>query len=303
MPRPVLASRTLFVVAAFFAAAAVAQPAQSSASQPGVPISPPRAGRMSHFPPNPAEKILPDVRFDEATLPQVFDFLRQADPTFQVLLSYDPGVDAGAPTITDLKLHNVTASQVLEALVSAYPQLRVDRTGERGDQAIWTVRVSGMFPQRSDLEPTTTVLSLRDVVARMMRDDVSIKSPKDAQHAVLSAIELALRTDDTRTNPQLLLHEPTETLIFRGTRAQAKLVQETLNALYPPYVMTLSPAEYNRFKQRISELERRVFGAAAEEPGTTTQPARKADAHETPPATPSPDKSQATEAPSRNPGK
>ncbi|MEW6250124.1 MAG: hypothetical protein AB1716_05725 [Planctomycetota bacterium] len=210
------------------------------------------------------ERVLPEIALQDVTLAQVLQKLREMDPDFQAVLAHNPMVDPNEPRLAELKLTRVTASQVLDAIEKAYPFVRVHPAASATGRPIWTVQVQGPQVVRAHApEPvakrTTTVYRLREALDQVEADSQP-ESRKAALDAVLELIEAALRADtpDKEQMPALRLHEPTETLVFRGTPEQAQLVYQTLTTLRPPSVRT-SDLEYQlqQLAVRVAQLEAR----------------------------------------------
>ncbi len=218
--------------------------------------------------------LLAELNLSNAPLPTVVDFLRAADPSFQVVLASDPGVSVDQVMISELRLSKVTASQVLQALQIAYPQIEVMNMGHGGPPpfpmppgpmgtvssaapALWVVRVTA--GRGSDSAQTTRVFRLREAIDQLQRDS-QVKDRDAARAGVLQLVEAALRAAAAGTPdqepPQLQVHEPTDTLVFCGTRKELELLSGALDALRPP-AGDLHLAIY-RLLRRVTALEKKL---------------------------------------------
>ena len=187
-----------------------------------------------------AERRIGELRLEQTSLREVIQTLRKMDPGFQAVLAFDQGVPTDEPVIGELRLTNVTAGQVLEAISEAYPEVRITQRGDRPDSPIWSVRVTNIYPQKMVPPPEpqqARVFRLHETISAMLQDR-GTTDRKEARAAVLSMLETALRAEQggkkgEASEPVLQFHEPTETLIFRGARSQVVMVDQALEALQP----------------------------------------------------------------------
>src|SRR4051794_31099700 len=49
-------------------------------------------------------KLLPEINVKDVALPDLIDYLRDLDPSFQAVVAYDPGAVRGEPKIQELRL-------------------------------------------------------------------------------------------------------------------------------------------------------------------------------------------------------
>ncbi len=206
----------------------VASPAKTTTSTGAVAAAP--IARASD------EPVIPQIQLNEVTLQVVLDFLQEAAPGSQMVVVYEPGAEQSQPIITNLKLTHVTPGQVLQALGRVFPQLDVSASDE-GGSIIYTVRVRNK--QTRETVRVTRVFRMREAIDQVAREaaDTDGAAPRggrpQARNAVLALLDTALQAGGNPTPPQLQFHEPTETLVFRGTAEEASLVDEALAALRP----------------------------------------------------------------------
>jgi hypothetical protein len=204
------------------------------------------------------EPTLPEFEMHDVPLQAVLEHLRDAAPQFQLVVVYEPGAPPDQPVITHLKLTRVTPSQVLEALSRVFAQVRVSRT-EGAEPAVWTVQIRA--PRSPDATRITRVFRLREAIDQVARETTESDGPaargqrQQARSAVLALIDTALQADGggSQPPPQLQFHEPTETLVFRGTKDEAVLVDDALGALRP----RSTPAAA-QLSERLAAVERQV---------------------------------------------
>ena len=249
--------------------------------------------------PTEAPKLIPELKVVDVPFPELIEMLRQADPSFQVVVAYAPESDRNGPAIQELKLKNVSAESVLQLLAQTY-SLEINKTATEDGRPIWTVRVAAPI-QRGGLyggsgghdaggsQRVTTVHRLREIVDALVSDTSKAEEfRKQARDGVVSLLQTAIDTEaaDGRGGVKAVikLHEPTETLVFRGTAQQAELVQATLDELSPP-APSKKPAEalvnelkleLDRARQMNQALQKRIedqFSGGAASPGQNPPPA------------------------------
>jgi hypothetical protein len=235
------------------------------------------------------------VKVEGLPLVEVLNFLRDVDPTFQVVLA-GPGAQGGGPVIHELKLKNVSAESVLKLLAQTYPQIAVDTVaGDDQGSPIWTVVVAGPRPGEGGIpgvpgvpgfdpggfemmgdpgmpapaaQPVTIVRRLRESIDHLAGGD-SEEARAKARSAVLSLVQATIETQGGGGNaPAVIkLHEPTDTLVFKGTPFQAQFVDEALDTLLPSkenqHAAFQKQAEHyarqlGRLEVRLAELERKL---------------------------------------------
>jgi hypothetical protein len=187
-----------------------------------------------------AQKLLPEVKVENISLADLINNLREADPSFQAVVAYAPGVEPPGPVVQELKLKNVTAQSVLDVLQQVYPflEIRTVRVGdERQESEVKTVVVNrDNREKRPASGRVTSVLRIREIVDDLEEDEgrKDVAGARDrARSAVLSLLQAALQTTEP-AGSSLKVHEATDTVVFSGTGEQAVLVQETVQTLKRP---------------------------------------------------------------------
>lgn len=216
-------------------------------------------------------RLLPEVNVKDIPLPDLIDYLRDVDPSFQAVVAYDSGAIAGEPKIQELRLKNVSAESVLKLLAQTYPRISLQEVPpEKGaNSKIWTVRVEadpfsrgaggmpgadpggfapGMgMPMGAEGQPMAAVVTvvhrLREIVDDLAPPNGGPADRKTALESVLSLVQAALETSgpgggggakrQKMPGIELKLHEATETLIFHGPVEQSGIVSQTLETLAP----------------------------------------------------------------------
>src|SRR3954453_16166330 len=135
--------------------------AAAAADKPAVPLPEKPGGD--------APALLPEVKLNDVNFPDLIQFLRDVDPTFQAVVSYTPGAAEGGPRIQELRLKNVTSEGIMQLLAETYPQITMNQVpAPDGKHRIWAIRIDR--DPRADRvvaaagEPTTTVWRLHEAV-------------------------------------------------------------------------------------------------------------------------------------------
>lgn len=234
-------------------AAQRAEETQPAQGQPAQPASASGESARDKAPPA-AQALIPLLEIEDMPFEQLVEHLRDLNPNFQAVVAFAPGAAPG-PTIQDLRLRNVSAPTVLRLISQTYEQVRVEEVDEDG-QRFWTVRVAparqrdggdgggGLFGdvrgRAGGDARVTRLFRLTEPVDDATRGDTTRDA---AREAVMSLLQSALESDlpapaakgrPGTPLPLIKLHEPTETLVFTGTEAQAGLVAEALSTLGPP---------------------------------------------------------------------
>lgn len=219
----------------------------------------------------PDNPMLPDVRFDGAPLEEVVEYLRKATPRFQAVVVRDPLVRPGEPFVR-LRLKHVPVSQVLGVLQAAYPEVRVTSVMPPPNSTALPVHVirvrrsegshaatAGELPVPAlkvyPLGPANSELWNRSPEHPMARQE------KERIENALSLIKQVLSKipeEEGRGTPELLVHEPTQSLIVRGLPVQHAAVRDALDALRPnPEAKTLESLQRDleAAQARLAKLE------------------------------------------------
>ena len=199
--------------------------------------------------------LMPGDRIDKPmTLDDEMDAIRAAMPEFNSVIVREPGVSTDYPTLPAMTLKNVTVGQFLQFVMASYPGVQVRRIdGPSG--SLYSIRVrldeeslrkAQMMQERNRVR----LYRLTDVVndqadqlanrvapttneadARKARSDYV----KEATTQVLSLLQAALDQVDSDSPMVLKMHEPTMTLMFKGSPAKQTVLEEAIQTLQPRY--------------------------------------------------------------------
>jgi hypothetical protein len=222
---------------------------QDTRQQVGLPPRP-----AATMPANSMEaQTMPADRIDKPTLlDDELESIRAAVADFNSVVVRDPGVPADYPTLPVMTLKNVTLGQFLQFVRAAYPGVEIVRIdGPAG--ALYSIRIrpdeeamrraSFRADARADAN-RVRLYRLADVVSALSITDKLRFGPdgkdvnhdeivKDATNQVLSLLQAALDQTDQDGPVTLKIHEPTQTLMFKGSRAKQDVLEEALSTLQP----------------------------------------------------------------------
>jgi hypothetical protein len=221
---------------------------QDTRQQVGLPPKP-----AATMPANSMEaQTMPTDRLDKPILlDDELESIRAAVADFNSVVVRDPGVPADYPTLPVMTLKNVTLGQFLQFVRAAYPGVEIVRIdGPAG--ALYSIRIrpdeeairraSFRADARADAN-RVRLYRLTDVVNALSADKLRVgpneEAPnrdeviKDATNQVLSLLQAALDQTDQDGPVTLKIHEPTQTLMFKGSRAKQDVLEEALSTLQP----------------------------------------------------------------------
>jgi len=215
----------------------VGQPIARPSTQPGVQ---PEVDQW----PNLEKQPMPMDRIDKpVSLDDQFQAIRAAIPEFNSVVVREAGVPKDYPTLPAMTLKNVTLGQFLQFVQGAFPAVQIIRIdGTAG--ALYSVRIrydaEAMRPPTSFPQNQLHLYRLNDVIyqlaAEKVQKDKEIKladAIKEATNDVLSLLQAALDQTDNDGPTVLKIHEPTETLMFKGSQAKQQVLEEALSTLQP----------------------------------------------------------------------
>ena len=159
----------------------------------------------------------------------------------------DPGVAPDYPTLPAMTLKNVTLGQFMQFVQASYPGVQCVRIdGPAG--ALYSIRIrpDEEAMRRAALRGDANrvrLYRLADAINALTADkpragpegkDINRdEAVKDATNQVLSLLQAALDQTDQDGPVTLKIHEPTQTLMFKGSRAKQDVLEEALSTLQP----------------------------------------------------------------------
>ena len=186
--------------------------------------------------------MMPTERIDKPILlDEQMEVIRQRIPSFNCVIVRDPGVAKNYPTIPVMMLKNVTVGQFLQFLQASFPGVQYKRIdGPAG--ALYAIRV------RMEDDPLRRQMAIDRNRVRLFRlnefiNTLADESPdkdkpreqkiKEATAQVLSLLQAALEQTEDQEPCIVKIHEPTLTLMFKGSPEKQAVLDEALSALMP----------------------------------------------------------------------
>jgi len=265
MPFKEFCMKTPSALLAFALAATIAS--LCHAQQMG-PLTPPAAVKPSS---SAGDQIVKEVSFNDTPLDQVIEFLKDACPGFQAVISHDTRYPDYHPVVT-MSLKNLPLNQILEVIAKSLPELRVDKvSSSKADVWIFRIRrvIEGGQPTAAAELPNVMVYRLSPLI----RANASDRS--NALNDILSLVQAALDATGSNQPSLMKVHAPTETLIFRGHPTQLEAVSRTLQALEPTPAESGRSKELERAKEEISRIAANQFEQSLAQARAETAELRK----------------------------
>ena len=207
---------------------------QNTAAPVGTPVRAPTTMPGLEGMPMPSDEITKPILLDDE-LREIHD----AVPSFIWVLNRDGFAQPDYPTLPPMTLKHVTIGQFLQYVQVAFPGVQCVRIdGPEG--SLYSIRVAGS-PDR----PRTShvrLYRLSDIInaqadEEAAKDKDANKSRDDrikaATNDVLSLLQAALDQTDPDGASSLKIHEPTLTLMFKGSLAKQEVLEEALQTLTP----------------------------------------------------------------------
>jgi hypothetical protein len=262
--------------------AAIAQGQTPGAPPPAAPETPKEVVPAVEL------QVIPGDKIGGVSLDDMLDYLKDKVPGFNSTVVRPQGMSNDYPMMPQMTLKNVTVGQFLELLRTSFPGVTVTRIDNKGPAGapLYVVRViseqrgsfgmppgAGGFPGMPGgvggiptpvapaIRPIVKVYRLTEIVANLNGD------PKKSMDDVLSLLQAALdQTDKHGDQPLLKLHQPTQTLVFKGMPDQQEVLEQVLDSLRPKESDKLAEArnQMQQMKMEFMNVSRRRDEAEAE---------------------------------------
>ena len=239
------------------AAAGVAQEATMSQNAPGTFRQAPSIENVA----------MPIARIEQPVLLDTqLEAMRGAVPGFNFVVVRDPGTAGDYPILPAMSLKNVTVGQFIEFIEASFSGVHIRRID--GPEGTWyAIRIkpdndalararlakesnrvrfyalAEVINSLADANEPPVPFAVRTVPGGEGSVDVSMvpttrpsraERIKTATSELLSLIQTAIETvEDDREPYTLKIHEPTLTLLFKGSPERQAVLQDALTALYP----------------------------------------------------------------------
>lgn len=178
-------------------------------------------------------------------LEDVLHVISDQVPGFNSVIQREGQTDSGYPTLPAMRLKNVSIGQFLKFIQMSYPA-RVERIdGPAGP--LYLIQVSqpttpqtaqiGMpppgFPGGPPPANEVKVYRLTAIIDSLTNGDNSADAQKKAMNNVLSLIQAALDQANGKGETVLKVHDPTQTLVFKGSLEKMTVLEQVLQTLEP----------------------------------------------------------------------
>jgi hypothetical protein len=184
---------------------------------------------------------MPAIELSHQPLEKVLGEMKAKLPGFDFSISRE-NVPHDQPVLPAMTVENVTLAQFASLLTEEIPGLRINeqsggggrqslfqQSNSAGDATFWHIDVTPI--PKLQYEPIVRLFSLSDSIPEpaILKGNADID--KQGINDALSLIQAALDVDGETPAATLKVHAPTQTLIFKGTPAQADIVANAIAVL------------------------------------------------------------------------
>jgi hypothetical protein len=204
---------------------------------------------------------MPAIQIANQPLEKVLQQLKAAIPGFRYVIYRAPLVSKDYPILPAIQLQGVAIDQFITLINNECPNVKITviTDGWAQNPPLLEVDItSGSTTQPATTQPSVVrVFGLAELIAyrSIAIEGVEKREDRDKQasNEILSMIQAALDVSGDPTVPVMKLHGPTKTLIFKGTDAQAQIVESAIKALH-----TGDGVAINLERQTIDQLGSKV---------------------------------------------
>lgn len=232
-PRPTHWIGILFCIffSTQFSALAAPPPPPAPPRPPGAPAP----ALPPILPPALSDTVLPDITFDNVSLPDALVQLQQKVPGFHsviVPIQTNP-VDPSTLVLPKFSAKDLTLGQFLDFLQATFVGLQV-QVIDGPHAPLYVIHVQAI-PGQVVQQPAqeVRVYSLKDIVLSMLNGDFSEKAKKKALDDLLTLMQSAVSRVAEGQSYALSVHEPTMTMLCQGTPKMIATLDQTVSALEP----------------------------------------------------------------------
>ena len=235
------------------------------------------------------ERAMPPITVPAGGMPlrDALAAVGKAVPDFHYVVTRSPGTPDDVPVLPPMQMQGLTIGQFLgfvnlsTMVTNGLTINAIEGTG--GKPPLYVIDIKRpaevAAPPRSAFPPTTVHVSS---LAELVEPRAAVKTDggdhvREATDDVLSAVQATLDAAAISGPPATLrVHQPTLTLITRGSDEQLQLIEQTLAALRPTQDgMQLAMKSAIEWQSRLSEQNddlRRRLAAALGRTAPTTRP-------------------------------
>ena len=282
-------------------AAGAPPPPVAPAPVPPAPV--PRAGS-----PEIESQVIPGDQISSISLQDLLNLLKDTVPGFNSVIVRDPEVVPDYPTLPAMTLKNVTVGQLLELIKTSFAGVEISRIDgptaplylirilpregvPTQAQAAQAAAMKAAQPNQAGLAgqfnpnpivpgfdpasggpdaPQVKVYRLDDIVRSLTTAESDPASRKKALDDVLSLIQAALDQTGGSDSVVLKVHEPTQTIIFKGSYRKMLVLEQVLETLRPKPNEPGTVEALLRRQRDIEDMVRQIQSRIGKTTGTST---------------------------------
>jgi hypothetical protein len=176
---------------------------------------------------------MPAIELSNQPLEKVLNQMKAKLPGFDFSISRED-VPHEYPVLPDMRVENVSLRAFAELIQQQVPGVTVSLPMQTNDFGFdgFEVRIQ---PNPNQPVQAVRVFELGEIIAHRaaaLKGDVKIEDREHiATNDILSLIQAALDVAGDSKSAEMKIHAPTQTLIFKGTDAQEKIVQNVMQVL------------------------------------------------------------------------
>lgn len=215
---------------------------------------------------DPADFVIEEISFQDVSLADMVAYLRDTVPELRIVLIDGPNMPPGYPHVS-LRMKKVTIGQVLQVLQSAYNvdvESIGDPSGQKAPVYVLKSQLSDALalqlhysaPATPKIYPLTKVLEQLPSVPNLPSG-----SPEDIKRRLndlLTVLQSALDAVGDVSKPTLVVHEATQTLLFKGSLGQQTVLETTLASLMPTHDEQIEAVQRNADRE-IANLKNQAM--------------------------------------------
>jgi hypothetical protein len=217
--------------------------ARAASGEVRTDAAPPVPYNLARSTPTIESAMMPGDRIDKPMLlDDQLEALRAALPNFNSVIVRDPGVAADYPMLPAMTLKNVTVGQFLQFVAASFPGVQFRQIdGPAGSLYAFRIRLEDEAIRRAQLEQEkkrVRLFRLNEYITSLADASPDKEKPreqriKEATSQVLSLLQAALEQTEGEGPTVVQIHEPTLTLLFKGSSAKQLVLEEALSTLQP----------------------------------------------------------------------
>jgi hypothetical protein len=198
---------------------------------------------------------VPDMTLKNVTVGQLLQLLRTSFAGVEII-----PIDGPTDPLYLVRIHPVegvptVAAAAQRAMIEQTGRLLADHLGPQPVVDLNPYGVPAATNMPLDNSPVVKVYRLNDIVQALVASQPEPANPKKAMDDVLSLIQASLDQVGGKDDVTLKVHEPTQTVVFKGSPRKMMVLEQVLDTLRPK---PNEPGSVENFRKRQAELDRRM---------------------------------------------